>query len=83
MRVSLGYMRVVLVVVILIKSVFASGTPDMPFKPDSLVGVANMLGALMIVLLGVKWIIADAAQERNDIKKGCQNKIFIGLKCSI
>ncbi|MBD3262557.1 MAG: hypothetical protein GF334_12965 [Candidatus Altiarchaeales archaeon] len=51
---------------------------DPPVDLSGLVGVANILGALMLVFLGIKWIIADAAQERNEIKKGVLY-IIIGI----
>jgi hypothetical protein len=48
------------------------------FTPAGLVPLANALGWLMMVLMGVKWILADSPNERADAKKG-MIYIIIGL----
>ena len=40
------------------------------WNPYNLQNVAYALGLLMVVVLGVKYIVSDSAQERSDVKKG-------------
>jgi len=55
--------------------------------------MAAALGMLLILIMGVRWIIADSAQERSEAKKGIMyvvvglliiysvNRIICGLYC--
>lgn len=50
---------------------FAACSPSTSvWNPVDLQNVAYALGLLMVVVLGVKYIISDSAQERSDVKKG-------------
>jgi hypothetical protein len=76
-----GRARVLLAVVYLLSyfSAYASavtGCGAMPqsiraiWDPANLQMVGYALGLLMVVIQGVRYIIADSAQERADVKKG-------------
>lgn len=57
---------------------FVSATPPEFTWVASLSTVAYSLGWLMMVLMGVKWIIADSPNDRAEAKKG-MIYIVIGL----
>ena len=55
----------------------SAGPPAMAWV-GSMIGLAYALGWLMMVIMGIKWIIADSPNERADAKKG-MIYIVIGL----
>jgi predicted membrane channel-forming protein YqfA (hemolysin III family) len=57
--------------VILVQTVQAQTTPTTSYAwVNSLRTLAYALGWLMMVFMGVKWIVAESANERADSKKG-------------
>jgi len=58
-------------------TVSATGGPSLPWLA-SLATLAYALGWIMMVIMGIKWIVADSPNERADAKKGMMY-ILIGL----
>ena len=53
-------------------------SPELLEIVDELPKVAGALGALMLGILGVKWVMSENPQEREDAKKGV-TYVIIGL----
>ncbi|MBD3388237.1 MAG: hypothetical protein GF416_04085 [Candidatus Altiarchaeales archaeon] len=56
----------------------SAATSDIVAWITSMKSVAYALGWIMLVILGIKWIIADSPNERADAKKG-MIYVLIGL----
>lgn len=48
----------------------AAGPPTPPWNPTSLQEMAAALGILLIFIMGLRWMVAESAQEREEAKKG-------------
>lgn len=59
-------------------SLAVSATPSVPWNNVSLQSMAAALGALLILIMGIRWIMADSAQERQEAKRGILY-VVIGL----
>ncbi len=58
------------ILAILIFAGTASASPPTPTWVCGLTVVAAALGWLMMILMGIKWMIADSPNERAEAKKG-------------
>lgn len=65
--------RVIAAGVVLLLTAHASGTdwppPEMKDINDGLLLIAAALGAMVIAYAGIRWIMAENPQERDDSKK--------------
>lgn len=81
---SLRNQLVAFFVLLCLSSYVLAGCPATPasvlsiWNPANLQQMAYALGLLMIVIQGLRYIIADSAQERAEVKKGLMY-IVIGL----
>ncbi|MBU0762444.1 MAG: pilin [Candidatus Altiarchaeota archaeon] len=74
-------------VLFLIAETVVASPPPIPSWVGGLVSVAAALAWLMMVLLGIKWIVADSANERAEAKKGMiyvvLGLLVVASKCTI
>ena len=67
-----------LLVLNVLSATVVSGPPNIAAWIVSMKSLAYALGWLMMVLMGIKWIIADSPNERAEAKKG-MIYVIIGL----
>jgi hypothetical protein len=70
--------RRAILALIILNIISSSALAQVPAWIGNLEIVAYALGWLMMIIMGVKWILADSPNERADAKKGMMY-IIIGL----